>query len=357
MIRSGAWLLSTALVLAVGAVAVLLSLGSPDAVLNDVPAFRPERPAQAGDIVLVEIPTGATAEQIADELFRRGVITSTRQFQTLVGLLGYEDRLVIGTYDFEPGLLTIDVIERIRSGVTSELVVTIPEGLQAAEIFDRIAQATPLTVAQLQTAAADPSIAVGTLAGNRPQGVSLEGYLFPSTYVISRLADGEDVIRQMLQRFDAQFPPALQTELTVSGRDLHTLLIVASIVEREAVLPTERQVIASVFWNRIRVDQRLEADPTVQYALAQDPTSVAVFGAWKSLLTSQDLQIVSPWNTYVTDGLPPTPIASPGLESILATLRPAETTFFFFVARGDGGHLFADTFAEHSDNVDRVRGQ
>ena len=207
MIRSGAWLLSAALVLALSAVAVLLSLGSPDAVLNDVPAFRPERPAQAGDIVVVEIPTGATAEQIADELFRRGVITSTRQFQTLVGLLGYEDRLVIGTYDFEPGLLTIDVIERIRSGVTSELVVTIPEGLQAAEIFARIAQATPLTVAQLQAAAADPSVAVGTLAGNRPQGASLEGYLFPSTYVISRLADGEDVIRQMLQRFDAQITP------------------------------------------------------------------------------------------------------------------------------------------------------
>ena len=161
----------------------------------------------------------------------------------------------------------------------------------------------------------------------------------------------------MLQRFDAQITPELQTELAASGRNLHSLLTIASIVEREAVLPAERQVIASVFWNRVRVEQRLEADPTVQYALAQDPTSVAVFGAWKSPLTSQDLQIASPWNTYVADGLPPTPIASPGLESILATLRPAQTAFFFFVARGDGGHLFAETFAEHSDNVDRVRGQ
>lgn len=356
MIRHGAWLLSTAAVLALAAVGVLLSLDSPDAVLNDVPAFRPERPAQGGDVIVVEIPTGATAEEIAGELFRRGVITSPRQFQTLVGLLGYEDRLIVGTYDFEPGLLTLDVIERIRSGVTSELVVTIPEGWQAAEIFARIAAETPLTVPELQAAAADSRVAVGTLAGNRPPGVSLEGYLFPSTYVISRLATGDDVIRQMLQRFDQQFTPELRGELALAGVDLHTLLTLASIVEREAVLPDERSVIASVFWNRIREDQRLEADPTVQYALAQEPSSVAVFGPWKSPLTSDDLQFPSPWNTYVSDGLPPTPIASPGLDSILATLRPAQTSFFFFVARGDGGHLFAETFQEHSDNVDRVRG-
>ena len=350
-------MISSAVIAGLAAVAVLLSLGSPDAVLNDVPAPQTARPAQGSEVVLVEIPSGATAEQIADALFARGVITSSRQFQTLVGLLGYEDRLVIGTYDFEPGLLTIDVIERIRSGVTSELVVTIPEGWQAAEIFARLAAETPLTVAGLQAAAADPTVALGTLAGARPAGTSLEGYLFPSTYVISRLAAPDDVIRAMLQRFDAQIPPDLRAEIVLSGRGLHALLTIASIVEREAVIAEERSVIASVFWNRLDADLPLEADPTVQYALAQEPANVAVFGHWKSPLTADDLRIPSPWNTYVVGALPPTPIASPGLESILAALRPAQTSFFFFVARGDGGHLFAETFEEHSDNVDRVRAQ
>ena len=357
MNRSGAWVLSGAAIAGLTAIAVLLSLGSPDAVLSEVPDFQPARPAQGDDVIVVEIPGGASAEQIADELFARGVITSTRQFHTLVGLLGYEDRLVIGAYDFEPGLLTIDVIERIRSGVTSELVVTIPEGWQSGQIFERIAAETPLTVAELEAAAADPSVAIGTLAGNRPTGVSLEGYLFPSTYVISRLARGEDVIRQMLQRFDDQFSPQLRAEIVTSGRSLHLTLTIASIVEREAALPLERAVIASVFWNRINVGQRLEADPTVQFALAQEPASVAVFGHWKSPLTADDLQIPSPWNTYARDGVPPTPIASPGLDTLLATIRPTQTNFFFFVARGDGGHLFAETFEEHNTNVDRVRGE
>ena len=95
----------------------------------------------------------------------------------------------------------------------------------------------------------------------------------------------------------------------------------------------------------------------MQYALAQDPDSVALYGHWKSPLTAEDLQVPSPWNTYASDEVPPTPIASPGIESILAALRPAETPYFFFVARGDGGHLFAETFEEHRDNVDRVRSQ
>lgn len=356
MNRNVAWLLSAALIAGLGAIAVLLSLGSPDAVIDDAPPLQTARPAQGDEVVLVEIPSGATAEQIADELLRRGAITSTHQFQTLVGLLGYEDRLVVGTYDFEPGLLTIDVIERIRSGVTSELVVTIPEGWQTGEIFARIAEQTPLTVADLEAAAADPSVANGTLAGGRPAGVSLEGYLFPSTYVISRLATGEDVIRQFLLRFDEQFSGPLRAELNASARSLHEILIVASIVEREAVIDAERTVIASVFWNRIDAGQRLEADPTVQYALAQEPASVAVFGYWKSPLSEEDLSVASRWNTYASDGIPPTPIASPGMASILAALRPVETSFFFFVARGDGGHLFAETFQEHQDNVDRVRG-
>ncbi len=257
-----AWLISGALVAGLGAVAVLISLGSPGAVLDDLSAPPVTAPARSGETIVVEIPSGVTAEQIADELVRRGVIASSRQFQTLVGLLGYEDRLVVGTYDFEPGMLTIDVIERIRNGVTSEIVVTIPEGWQAAEIFDRIAEQSPLSAAGLAAAAAESGVAVGTLAAARPPLASLEGYLFPSTYVISRVATSADVVRQMLERFDERITAELRDEIAASGRSLHLLLTIASIVEREAVLPDERPVIASVFWNRIDTGLPLQADPT-----------------------------------------------------------------------------------------------
>jgi UPF0755 protein len=355
-----AWLISLALISALSAGAVLLSLGSPGAILDEVPSFNTAAPAQGDELVVVEIPAGASAEAIANMLFERGVIASPRQFQTLVGLLGYEDRLVVGTYDFEPGLLTLEVIERIRNGVTSQLVVTIPEGLQAAEIFDRLAAATRIPRTDF-LAAADPStaghaVAAGTLAADRPLGASLEGYLFPSTYVISRLDTASNIVRLMLLRFDDQLSPELRSEIASGGRSLHDLLTIASIVEREAILPRERPISASVFWNRVDAGMRLEADPTVQYAVAAAPASVASFGHWKSPLMEDDLNLASPYNTYLVEGIPPTPIASPGLDSILAALRPHDTPYFFFVASGDGGHLFAETFEEHQANVDSVQG-
>ena len=355
MIARPLWLLSLTLMAALAAVAVLVSLRGPNAVLHDEPPPTTALPAQE-QVVVVDVPPGATTQQVGQALFAQGVIASPHQFETLVGLLGYADRLAAGTYDFEPGLLTLEVIERIRNGVTSELVVTIPEGLQLREIIDRVAQATPLTAAALLAAAADPAIAEGALAAFRPAAASLEGYLFPSTYVISRLATPRQVLQAMLERFDEQFPLALRAEIAGAEADLHAILTIASIVEREAAVPAERPVIASVFWNRLRLAMRLEADPTVQYALAQNRASRTVFGHWKSPLTEKDLQVPSPFNTYRAPALPPTPIASPGLDSILAALRPAQTDFLFFVARGDGGHLFAETFEEHSDNVHRVQG-
>ena len=354
MITRPLWLLILAVVAALSAVAVLVSLHAPDAVLHDVPPPATAAPLQE-DVVVVDVPPGASAKEVGQALFDRGVIASVRQFETIVGLLGYADRLAAGTYDFEPDLLTLEVIERIRNGVISELVVTIPEGLQLGEIVDRFAQATPLTASALLTAAAAPGLADGTLAASRPGGGSLEGYLFPSTYVVSRLATPEEILRAMLERFDDQFPIALRAEMASQG-GLHAVLTVASIVEREAAIPAERPLIASVFWNRLRREMRLEADPTVQYALALNPAGRATFGYWKSPLTEEDLQVQSPFNTYLVPGLPPSPIASPGLASILAALRPAETGLFFFVARGDGGHLFAETFEEHVENVDRVQG-
>jgi UPF0755 protein len=136
---------------------------------------------------------------------------------------------------------------------------------------------------------------------------------------------------------------------------VHDELILASIVEREAVLPEERALIASVYLNRIAAGMPLQADPTVQYALTQRPGSVQEFGYWKRSLTFDDLEFASTYNTYVQTGLPPGPIANPGIESITAVIRPAQTNFLFFVATGEGGHVFSETYEEHLANVQKYQ--
>ncbi|HWQ28370.1 MAG TPA: endolytic transglycosylase MltG, partial [Dehalococcoidia bacterium] len=134
------------------------------------------------------------------------------------------------------------------------------------------------------------------------------------------------------------------------------VVTLASIVEREARVPEERPLIASVFLNRLRLGIPLQADPTVQYALANDPANVEAFGYWKSELTVDDLRLDSPYNTYVYVGLPPGPICNPGLDAIRAVLRPAQTNYLFFVAKPDGSHAFAETLEEHERNVAQYQG-
>jgi UPF0755 protein len=135
------------------------------------------------------------------------------------------------------------------------------------------------------------------------------------------------------------------------------VITLASIVEREAVVASERPLIAAVFLNRLRAGIPLQADPTVQYAIAADPASVATYGWWKKELTLDDLKVDHPYNTYVHAGLPPGPIASPGLDAVEAVVRPASTNYLFFVSRNDGTHVFAETLEEHERNVAQYQGQ
>jgi UPF0755 protein len=143
--------------------------------------------------------------------------------------------------------------------------------------------------------------------------------------------------------------------MQANGLTLHEAVTLASIVEREAVQPDERPLIAGVFLNRLRLGMPLGADPTVQYALADDPQSVERFGFWKQGLTLEDLEVESPYNTYVNGGLPPGPIANPGLDSLEAVAYPAETSYLYFVAREDGSHVFAETLEEHLRNVEQYQ--
>lgn len=338
-------------------VALLVSLGVPDSVLDDETQRRGESGPPPRGLTVVEIESGAGAREIGATLEEAGVVESKRRFETLVTLFGYDDALVAGVYDFEPGLVTTEVVERIRRGSTGRAAVTIPEGLRLEEIAERFAESGVVSADAFLAATRERANWAGTLAALRPVGTSLEGYLFPSTYELSRLSSADDIVRLMLARFDEQWPAQRLAIVSNQGRTLHTVLTVASIVEREAVLATEQPVIASVFWNRLAEERRLEADPTVQYALAEQAESVTLYGFWKSGLTLDDLGVESPYNTYVVEGLPPTPIAAPGAPAMEASLHPDLTPFFYFVARGDGSHAFATTFAEHLENVQRFQSE
>ena len=331
-------------------IAAAAILASPNAVFSrESSSAAAVRIAPAG---AVQLQPGDTAAQMADRLYAAGLIDSPRRWTTLVQLLGWEDGLEAGTYSFEAGLSSYEIARRVHRGERSPLRIIIPEGLRLEQIAERLQAERIVSAADFFAALQRPENTAGVLAASRPRGLGLEGYLFPADYDFSLGVTADQVVRAMLERFDAETAPLL-LNADLQARSLHAVLTIASIVEREAVLDEERPIIAAVLWNRIELGMPLQADPTVQYAVANDPASVAAHGWWKRDLTLEDLASPSAWNTYTAPALPPTPIAAPGLPSLRAALAPAVTPYLFFFARGDGSHAFAETYEEHQANIER----
>ena len=334
--------------------AALALLDSPDAIFGGAPPVPTSR-ASSTPAGAVELQPGDTADQIAQRLHAAGVIDSPRRWTTIVQLLGWEEHLEVGSYTFEAGLTSYEIARRIHTGERTPLRVTFPEGLRLEQIGELLEAEGVVAAADFAAALTHPENSAGTLAASRPPGVGLEGYLFAATYDFPLGVSADQVVRLMLERFDAVVTSQLLDAVANSGRTLHEVLTVASIVEREAAVNEERPIIAAVLWNRIELGMPLQVDPTVQYAVAGNPAQVALHGWWKAELTREDLASTSPWNTYTAAGLPPTPIAAPGEASLRAALAPADVSFLFFVARGDGTHAFAETLAGHEANVERWR--
>jgi UPF0755 protein len=344
----------TAAVLAAVGLAAWVVSATPGTILKGDPS-QPVLPTPSRtDVVSVEVSPGESAGDIAGRLESAGVIQSARLFRVLVSLMGVENEMVAGNYEFDRGMPTLQVIGRLRSGVTMPLMVTVPEGLRSEEIALLMERQGIVTADDFRRALTAGTYDFAFLA-ERPPGAGLEGYLFPATYGFSRGVTAEEVVRRMLAAFDEQVTPELRQAIQDSGLTLHEAVTLASIVEREAVLPEERPIIASVFLNRLRLGMPLDADPTVQYAVASDPASVEQYGFWKQALTTEDLGVDSPYNTYVNSGLPPGPIANPGLASLEAVAHPAQTSYLYFVARQDGSHVFAETLEEHLRNVEQYQ--
>ncbi len=343
------------LFLAVGmtAIAIWQISESSDTISEGRPMVVPT--VASGGPIAVTVESGQNPGEIGDMLEGLGVIVSGDQFKTLVALLGYDRVLQAGEYEFDLATPVLEIVYNLRRGEVATRMITVVEGWRLEQVADALAE-QGIPRQEFLAAAKVGQYAFDFLAGLDPEQ-SLEGFLFPSTYIIGPSDTAADFIQLMLQAFDESLPPSLREEATQGGLTLLEVLTIASIVEREAMVDRERPIIAQVFLMRLSLGMRLEADPTVQYVIAGDPASVQLYGYWKQGLTEEDLAVDSPYNTYAVSDLPPGPIANPGLASMIAVIRPADTDYLFFVATLDGSHAFAETFDEHLENVNRYQGR
>ena len=355
-LRDPLWI-ALALMSAFSAV-LLFTLGgrigdTPAAIAADIAELPTAIASNAGsslETVEVEIPEGAGAEQILELLLKAGVLADAGNFDTLLVFSGVAPELQAGKYEFALGLPASEVIFRLREGgVTTELV-QIPEGLRVEEIGTILVEAEIVTTEEWDEAV--NAWPLHLTFSEQPEGASLLGYLLPASYPFRDDTTAEAAIQAMLDAFVAQVTPALLVEAEVAGLTLHEVLILASIVEREAALAEEQPLVASVILNRLKEGIALGADPTVQFLIAT-PESVEKYGWWKYGLEQADLETDSSYNTYLVEGLPPGPIANPGIAAIEAVIRPADTDFIFFVASPecDRSHRFAATYERHLENV------
>ncbi len=302
--------------------------------------LTPTDALQAGTRV-VEIPPHAGLRDIAALLRERDVIRSPASFIALSVARGQARRLKAGEYEFPQGAATLAVLAQMAAGAVRQHFVLHPEGATLAELAQSLEAARLASGRDIERTASDPAF-LKTLGVEAP---SLEGYLFPDSYQLVRGMTAEEILTRLVQRLRAKLTPALVERAQTRGLSIHQLLTLASIVEREAVVREERPLIAAVFWNRLAREMPLQADPTVQYAVRRE----------RGTLTRADLESDSPYNTYRYAGLPPGPIASPGLSSIEAVLDPAPVSYLYFVAMDDRRHEFSVTLDEHNAAVARYR--
>jgi UPF0755 protein len=327
------------------AAAILVALG-----LLAVPAFTGPQPTAdngSGSQVVILVTPGDTVASLAPQLERKGIINSALAFRLYARLTGRDGNLSVGEVRLRPGMSYSEVLDALERASPRVVRIAIPEGLRLEEIADRLAQAGLVTDSKSFLALARPRTVQSPLIKGLPDGATLEGYLYPDTYDFPSDIAPEEIVRAMVANLQRRLGNLAYGSPKLT---LHEILTLASIVEREAQVPQERPVIASVYLNRLKAGMPLQADPTVQYA-------VGVPGQWwKKDLTTLDLKVDSPYNTYLHPGLPPGPICSPGLASIEAVLFPADTDYLYFVAKGDGTHAFSNSLEEHNENVRRYRG-
>ena len=282
----------------------------------------------------VEIRHGATVKQISHQLYQKRLIHSPRLLQYLAQLNGSSRRLKAGIHPLDGQMTTWEILLELERSRDVTQNVTVPEGLEKKQVAAILSEKLNLDQKKLlslmNSAAFCKTLSV--------QAKDLEGYLFPETYNFPTTVSEQQVLRRMVEHCQAVFDERLQRRADELGMSIHEVITFASIIEGETSWDSERDTIAAVYHNRLKKGMRLQADPTVQYALPGEPRR----------LFYKDYDYDSPYNTYRHSGLPPGPINSPGRASIVAALFPADVDYLYFVATGEGGHVFTHSLQEHA---------
>jgi UPF0755 protein len=291
-------------------------------------------------VVRLRVPKGASARQVASLLERDGVIRSARQFYWYVRVIQEADHLLRpGEYDLTAAMTPLEIMQKVVRGEVVTYRVTVPEGSNLADIARIMGAAGLASEEEVLKLCRDKAFA--RALGVPDSQDHLEGYLFPDTYRFPSGTPAKDILRTMNARLQAIMTP----EIVAKGRELglepHQVLTLASIVEKETAVGTERPMISSVFHNRLRKGMKLQTDPTVIYGIPD----------YQGNITRADLERVHPYNTYVIPGLPPGPIASPGAAAIQAAVEPVDSKNLFFVSQNNGTHVFCQTLTCHNENV------
>jgi UPF0755 protein len=288
------------------------------------------------------VPRGATLTTVVDSLVARDIIGSPRLFKLYARLTGRQDEIQAGTYDFRRGTSMRSILGALVRGREATDPLILQEGLMLNEVLEQIQQQLGTNPDSLAAAVRDSAL----LAEVGADSQTLEGYLYPSTYYVRVGASAHEIVAQMVAEFQARWKPEWDTLLSQCGMTRHEIVILASIIEGEVRDRSESKIVSSVYHNRLKRGMRLQADPTVNYALGR-----------RRRLFERDYSVRSPYNTYLIDGLPPGPINQPSTTSIEAALRPADTDFLYFVADSNGRHVFTRTYSEHLEAIRRVRHQ
>ncbi|MFN2459902.1 MAG: endolytic transglycosylase MltG [Candidatus Velthaea sp.] len=287
----------------------------------------------------VIIPRGATFGEVIATLQHDGVIAHPFAFRILARLRRDEADVKAGEYRFPAHQSSDDILRKLVAGTEQIAVwVTIPEGFTARQVAAAFADRKLGDERSFERAFLHDDLSIG---GRRT--ASLEGYLFPSTYLIPVDASPSGVAKILTNQFRKELPPDAEARAKALGRTVPEVVILASLVEREAKADDERALMAGVYYNRLRLGMPLEVDATIEYT----------FPEHHAVITKRDLESDSPYNTYRHAGLPPTPIANPGKPSLDAAFMPRSSDYLYYVYKGDGHHAFARTLAEHNDNVRR----
>lgn len=292
---------------------------------------------------LIEIAPGTNLRDIGKLLQSKGIIRYAKGLSILAKLKGLNDRKFnAGEYSLSPSMTPDEVLQKLASGEVLKRRVTVPEGMSIWDIGRVVEEAGLMPKSEFDKSLADPNLLVDA----HIMSSSFEGYLFPETYDFSRPIDAKHIIWRMMEKGEEHWPASYSEKAEALKLTRHDVLTLASIIEKESGNVAEQRLISSVFHNRLNQGMKLQSDPTVIYGIPN----------FNGNLTRSDLEDSNNrYNTYVYFGLPPGPIANPGVSAIEAALNPEQTTFLFFVADGQGSHVFAATLKEHNENVDKYQ--